>query len=110
MHLYIDFSPSFIMRYVSLRELCLFGCSPETSSQEVHLMLIQPDSHQQAMHSHSPTVYSVVQGKSTMHLPTLLTQDIMLQKYNIMLGHCCKPSWLQLIILYHTVVSRLYVT
>lgn len=31
-----------------------------------------------------------MQGKSTMHLPALLTQDIMLQNHNrvLMLGHC----------------------
>lgn len=75
--------------------------------QEVHLMLTQPDSHRQAMHSHSPTVYGrstmagAVQGKFTMRPsarpPALLTHNIMLQKYNsvIMPGRGCRPSWLR---------------
>ena len=29
---YIDFSPSFTVRHVSLRGLCVVGCSPESSA------------------------------------------------------------------------------
>lgn len=60
-------------------------------SQEVHLTLIQPGSHQQAMNSHRLKANDGQRepGGSPQCVQSL-TQDIMLQKYTsvIMLRHC----------------------